>query len=77
MAKSRNNRWSMLVAVAIGCFFMAESATAGVITFFTDRTTWVTAATDAGLLVTIDDFSSEPTAYPDLTIGGIDFTVSI
>ena len=54
-----------------------QPAAGGVISFFTDRAAWETAATNAGLTVTTDDFSTEPPNYPDLTVGGVDFSTVI
>ena len=62
---------------AVGFLCVGRPANAGVITFFTDRPAWVTAATNAGLTVTTDAFSTAPPAYPDLTVGGIDFSIGI
>ncbi len=75
MPTSRITTLTMFTVVGFLCF--GQAANAGTITFFTDRAAWVTAATNAGLAVTTEDFSTAPPAYPDLTVGGIDFSVGI
>lgn len=75
----RSPRIRQEILALVGALLMAglaDAASAGTITFYTDRATWLAAASTAGLVVTTEDFSVEPTGLPDLTVGGVDFTLT-
>ena len=64
----------ILRTLLLGLSLVSAAASASVITFYSDRATWLADAIAAGLTVTVEDFSTEPLAYPDITVGGIDWT---
>ena len=55
----------------------STAVNAGTISFYTDRGAWLADAAAAGLTVTTDGFSQAPPSYPNISVGGSNWTLDI
>jgi hypothetical protein len=72
----QNRIGNTVLGATFGLLVVVETASAGVLTFYTDRATWLADAAAAGLTVSTQTFSVDPLGNRDFVVGGAAITLS-